>query len=86
MLRFIRQARLLFKARYLIPCSLCGLNTKASRTEVDVFWLTLIQLRLSLAEPLMDESKLQIRFDFAEGGGECQQARDGGGGGLTYCL
>lgn len=22
------KARLLFKARYLIPCSLCGLNTK----------------------------------------------------------
>lgn len=25
------KARLLFKARYLIPCSLCGLNTKVGR-------------------------------------------------------
>lgn len=25
------KARLLFKARYLIPCSLCGLNTKVRR-------------------------------------------------------
>lgn len=26
------KARLLFKARYLIPCSLCGLNTKVGGT------------------------------------------------------
>lgn len=26
--RCVLQARLLFKARYLVPCSLCGLNTQ----------------------------------------------------------
>ncbi|CAM9654659.1 unnamed protein product, partial [Pylaiella littoralis] len=32
-------ARLLFKTRYLVPCSLCGLNTKVSLTADNIMEL-----------------------------------------------